>query len=344
LSVQGEYEFKRPRFSFDSSRNLQLKEIEIDPVYHYFDPMSDGEASKGTTGSGKLYIGPAGWSYKDWEGPVYPPGKKLDKLQYIARYFDCIELNSSFYRIPDIRLSRSWAERLSDNPDFKFTVKVWQRFTHERKAGRDELLRFTESFEPLIKHGKFGAFLLQFPWSFRNDPKNREYVSKLGSLFSEYPTAVELRHGSWSSPEVWELLSGCKLSFCNIDQPLIGDSIPPTSVSTDGRLGYIRLHGRNRKNWFRREAGRDERYDYLYSMEELKGWVNGARKILANVKALFMITNNHFRGQALANAFQLKSILEGSDPDIPASLISYYPGLVDIAGRSSMRGDLFDGV
>ncbi|MCK4237050.1 MAG: DUF72 domain-containing protein [Candidatus Krumholzibacteria bacterium] len=293
-------------------------------------------------GISNVFIGPAGWSYKDWVGPVYPPGRSTDQLLTIARYFNCIELNSSFYRPPNKRLVESWCMRLSANPDFKLTVKVWRRFTHEMKGTHYEAKKFVHSFDSLAENGKLGAFLLQFPWSFKNDPENRRYLKRLGSWFNEYPTAVEFRHGSWDSPDTLKILSDHNLAFCNIDQPMIGRSIPPTEYVTDMRLGYIRLHGRNRNNWFRSDAGRDERYDYLYCDGELKEWRNRAQKIIRKAKNLFIITNNHFRGQALVNAFQLRYLLEERKRHVPSRLKSAFPVLGDIALQAYSQSELLE--
>jgi len=290
--------------------------------------------------SGVIHIGPAGWSYEDWVGPVYPPGRRIDELLTIARYFDCIELNSSFYRTPAGHLVRSWAARVAQKQGFTFTVKVLQRFTHQRTGTEDEARRFIESFEPLIVQGSVGAFLLQFPWSFRNSPENRSYLGRLGRWFTNLPTAVELRHGSWNDPAVASLLSQCGLAFCNIDQPVMGDSMPPTEIVTDPRLAYIRLHGRNYANWMRKSAGRDERYDYLYREEELEEWKRRAVRLSMKAETLYIIANNHFRGQALVNAFQLRSLLGSAVQELPETLVKAYPALRHIAPGPPAQGTL----
>ncbi|HVO77127.1 MAG TPA: DUF72 domain-containing protein, partial [Candidatus Bathyarchaeia archaeon] len=188
-----------------------------------------------TARSGTVRIGPAGWSYDDWVGPVYPPGKKVDELLTIARYFDCVELNSSFYRTPSERLVRSWADRTATNPDFRFTVKVLQRFTHERAGTAEEARRFIGTFEALAARGAIGAFLLQFPWSFKDSPESRALLSSLAHWFGDFPTAVELRHASWRGGTTEGFLRERGLAFCNIDQPVIGASMPPTEMVTNGR-------------------------------------------------------------------------------------------------------------
>lgn len=294
------------------------------------------------SGVTKLLIGPAGWSYKDWIGTVYPGAGRIDQLLYVARRFNTIELNSSFYRVPGERMVASWADRLSDLDDFQFSVKVFQGFSHGRTGNREEALRFIEAFTPLISAGRIGAFLLQFPWSFKNTGENRERLEQLSDWFRGQPVAVELRHGSWNNSMTLKLLEDSDLAFCNIDQPVIGDSIPPTDHVTNARLAYIRLHGRNRKNWFGKNIGRDERYDYLYDETELGEWAERASRIIGRAQKLFIVTNNHFKGQALVNAFQMRSLLEGGKFDIPEPLKRAYPAVGRISLPTLGQVDLLE--
>jgi uncharacterized protein YecE (DUF72 family) len=288
----------------------------------------------------RIRVGPAGWSYRDWVGPVYPPGRTVDGLRTIARRFDAIELNSSFYRVPCERLVESWAKRIEELPRFLFTVKVLQRFTHALEGTRDEARDFIRAFRPLEEAGRLGAFLIQFPWSFADTPENRRHIERLGLWFEDVPAAVEVRHGSWNERSAIEAIAAAGLAFCNIDQPAIGVSIPPTEHATTPALGYIRLHGRNRANWFRRDAGRDERYDYLYTGAELAEWRDRAARLAEKVDRLFIITNNHFRGQALVNALQLRSLLEGRKVEVPRELAAAYPVLREIDAGDGMQGRL----
>lgn len=280
---------------------------------------------------GTLRIGPAGWSYRDWEGIVYPAGLRSDRLLYLASFVDCVELNSSFYRVPAARTVESWARRLSGAPGFRLCIKVLGRFTHEREGGPQDHSRFIHTFDPLIERGIAGPFLLQFPWSLRNAPESRDMLMRLGESFRGFDTAVEVRHGSWDDPATRELLASCGFAVCNIDQPVIGDSLPPGAYATNPDFGYVRLHGRNYRDWFRAGAGRDARYDYCYSPAEMEEWAERARRLLGAVSRLFVITNNHFRGQALVNAFQLRSILDERRVRIPQGLLDHYPQLAAYA-------------
>src|SRR5579864_4956173 len=210
-----------------------------------------------------IRVGTAGWSYKDWEGVFYPPGmsrRKQHPLALVARCFDVVEINTSFYG--------------HVNPDFMFTAKLHRSFTHSPMAAmeptsavsirpndEDEYLA-RQGLEALAETGKFGALLIQFPVSFKNTALNREYLETLLRDFIEYPRAVEVRHSTWNNPETITYFSERNVSFVNIDQPQIGRSLEPTSHVTSA-IGYVRLHGRNYDQWFEAEKAAD-RYNYLY--------------------------------------------------------------------------------
>src|SRR5213082_1106476 len=122
-----------------------------------------------------IRIGPAGCSYTDWEGTVYPPHRsRFDHLAYLSSFFDTIEINSPFYRIPPPTHAKSWVRRVAFNRDFKFTTKIYRGFTHEKaELAEADVNAFRHYLQPLAEADKLGAILLQFPWSFRNSPENR---------------------------------------------------------------------------------------------------------------------------------------------------------------------------
>ena len=176
--------------------------------------------------------------------------------------------------------------------------------------------------------GKLGAVLLQFPWSFKNELDGRNYLNDLVARFNAYPLVVELRHESWNNARVVQTLEDLNVGLCDIDQPLFHNSIKPSAEVTSD-TGYVRLHGRNYQNWFREKANVVERYDYLYSPEELEPWVSRIKEVAAKAKQTFVITNNHARGQSLANAFEILAQLEEDKVPGPAKLIETYPRLVE---------------
>jgi len=281
----------------------------------------------------KIYIGPAGWAYKDWEGVVYPrkPGPKFDPLEYLARFFNTIEINSSFYRPFTESTAKSWVGRVSSARDFMFTAKLHRVFTHERgKATADDEKQVREGMDLLRGAGKLGALLLQFPWSFKNTDDERVYLAKLLERFRDYPLVLEIRHSSWNNPQIYEWLEEVSVGVCNVDQPLFAKSIKPADLTTS-QIGYVRLHGRNYQDWFREKAPRDDRYNYLYSMDELEPWITRIKEIAAKTKESYVITNNHFRGQAVVNALEIKATLAEERVAGPAPLFQKYPELKESA-------------
>jgi len=267
-------------------------------------------------------IGPAGWSYADWEGTVYPPHRsKFDHLAYLASFFDTIEINSPFYRIPPPAHARSWVRRVAANPDFRFTTKIFRGFTHDDPpAGADEVKAFRLYLDPLADAGRLGAVLLQFPWSFKNTPESITRLDELFRHFSGYPLALEVRHSSFQNDEFTRFLAERKVSWVNVDQPLFADSVRPSETAI-GPVAYVRLHGRNYEKWFA-HAESWERYNYLYSKEELAPWI-GRIQNMAKEKDTYVVTNNHFRGQAVVNAAELQQAL-GQPRRMPPQLNEVY--------------------
>jgi uncharacterized protein YecE (DUF72 family) len=292
-----------------------------------------------------IHIGPAGWSYADWRGRVYPEsaGTKFDTLALVAKYFDTAEINSSFYYPPAPSTARSWLQRIEHNPNFVFTAKLNKLFTHQRgRATNEDERAFREGLEPLLAAGKLGAVLIQFPWSFKNNGDERAYLTQLVERFKDYPLVVELRHESWNNPRILQTLEDLNVGLCDIDQPQFANSIKPSAEGTSS-IGYVRLHGRNYQNWFREEANVVERYDYLYSRDELEPWVERVREVAAKAKKTFVITNNHARGQSLVNAFEVLALLEEERMPGPAKLIESYPRLGESVDPDdeSPQGNLF---
>ncbi len=284
--------------------------------------------------SARIKVGVAGWSYPDWEGVVYPggEGQSLDRLRYLADFVDVIEINNTFYRPPSDRAVSDWRRRMADLEDFRFTVKLLRRFTHQReeKWAPAELDDFLRRIRPIFDGGAGGALLAQFPHSFHCNGENLKYLETLLDRIEDFPVAVELRHQTWDNADAFAMLDEFRAGLCSIDQPMFRGSLKPQDRITGG-IGYIRLHGRNRKHWFNEKSGRDERYDYLYRPGELGPWIERARKMAAKAREVYVIANNHFRGQAVCNAIMLKSALSGRRVKAPATLVERFPILRDYA-------------
>ena len=276
-------------------------------------------------------FGIAGWSYPDWEGIVYPPGTR-DRLRWLAALVDLIEVNASFYSPVAPRTAAGWVERTSDLPDFRFAAKAHRSFTHEpvQAAGPSEARAFARGLEPLREAGRFVALLFQFPFGFRDAPAGRERLRRLADAFPDWPRVVEVRHRSWAAPEALAFLGSLGYSAANLDYPAGNDGFAEAAAAT-GEPGYLRLHGRNAHDWFRSDAGRDARYDYLYDDDELDEVARRIEELAGRFRELVIVTNNHYRGQALANVAELAARAGAPARPLPDTLIRAYPRLAAVA-------------
>ena len=284
-----------------------------------------------------IRTGPAGWSYRDWEGIVYPRPRPagFDPLAFLAGYFDTIEVNSTFYRTASADSAVSWAARTRANPDFRFSVKLWRRFTHERDEAftRADIAAARAALDPLAGADRLGVVLLQFPWSFRREDASRQWLDDVTSAFRDFPLAVEVRHESWNVPRFYEELTDRQVGFVNIDQPRFRHSLGPSATATSP-VGYVRIHGRNYADSFRKGANVAERYDYLYSAEELVPWVDRTRSLAESTDDTYVVTNNHYQGKGIANALMIRSMIAGEPVPAPPTLVDAYAevlaGFVDV--------------
>ncbi|MEW6745410.1 MAG: DUF72 domain-containing protein [Planctomycetota bacterium] len=280
----------------------------------------------------KLYVGTAGWSYKDWEGTVYPREALADPLVFLVRYFNTIEINSSFYRPPSPRLTSRWAQVALTRAGFRFTAKLYQGFTHESPAAwkAAEIQQFLDGMAPLQEASVLGAVLAQFPWFFRAEPRSLEHLKRIAERFRGVALVLEVRHTSWIRDEMVQAITDLGYGFCNIDQPLARTSIRPGSRVTSP-IGYFRMHGRNYNTWFDPKADRDSKYDYLYSPAEIDQFALLIEEIRQRTREVYVIANNHFAGKAAANALELAALLAAGKVEVPGPLLATYPQLRSIA-------------
>jgi len=275
----------------------------------------------------EVHVGPAGWSYDDWNGIVYPEPKPkgFRAPQYLSRYFNTIEVNSTFYRPPSPRYCERWVRDIEDSPDFLYTIKLWQRFTHERgqRWQASDARVFRDGIAPLVDAHRLGAVLVQFPWSFRFNRHNTDYLAGLVDEFADLPLVVEVRSRAWVQDQALDLFESLGTGFCNIDQPAFSSNIPLTSYAF-GPTGYLRLHGRNHDTWFAEDAGRNARYDYLYNKQELDEIEQALAEIAERVERMFVIANNHYRGQAVATGLGLIHRITKEGVEAPPGVVEMY--------------------
>jgi uncharacterized protein YecE (DUF72 family) len=260
----------------------------------------------------------------------------------MSALFDANEINSTFYRIPDARQTADWARRVGGNPRFRFTAKLFRGFTHERDAAVSDAAAFRDAMAPIEEAGRLGAVLVQYPFSFHDTAVNRAELARTLDRFEALPLAVEFRHASWGGQEIALLLAARGVAGVNIDQPRLPGNLGATDRVT-ASFAYYRFHGRNAEKWFG-ETSNVERYDYLYSEEELDPWIasirEGARRAAGGA---YVILNNHFRGQAVTNALMIQKALTGESRELPETLIETYPQLSAVAAPAprAPQGELF---
>jgi uncharacterized protein YecE (DUF72 family) len=288
-----------------------------------------------------LRIGTSGWHYPGgrgtWDGLFYPlPADRprgFDELRFYAERFNTVEINSTFYGQPRATVSLGWVRRTP--PDFEFSVKLFQKFTHPATAvdrspvSAADVDAFRAGLEPLAAAGKLGALLAQFPSRFHDTPEARQYLDWLMRTFAGYPLAVELRHRSWSDAarDTAALLASHEAAWVQIDEPKFGSSIRQELTPNSRQLMYVRLHGRNAAEWWDHDESED-RYNYLYASAELAPIVDKLRAARPAVRKLYLYMNNHFAAQAVVNATMVREML--GDPvtaRMPPELVDAYPVL-----------------
>jgi uncharacterized protein YecE (DUF72 family) len=254
----------------------------------------------------------------------------MDQLEYVSRFVDCLEINSTFYRPPIERNSKSWLARTSAKPEFFFTAKLHRDFTHEGRIDATTVKQFHTGFAPLLEEGKLKHLLIQFKYDFSDTSQSRQHLSKIvGNFRDTFNLVAELRHKSWENPDALNFLQDLGVTVCNLDYPTTWNSFNMQQC-TIGEHGYFRMHGRNREKWFSK-AGRDETYDYYYNDDELSQIKKRVDGLASAFETLTVIANNHYRGAELANAIELKALISGQKQPVPEGLLKAYPSLARIA-------------
>ena len=271
------------------------------------------------------------------------PGRLKHVLSNYASQFPVVEVDSTYYALPNERTSGLWVQRTGDH--FLFDIKAFRLFTHhptpqsalprdicqalpsqlKEKANlylRDlpdeptsELWRrFEQALLPLDSTGKLGVVLFQFPPWFHPGSEQRDYILSCKERLSQYRIAVEFRHNSWLNEKNLErtisFLRENKLPFVCVDEPQrFKSSMPPLAEATSD-IGLVRFHGRNRETWEKKGLSTAERFNYLYTEDELKEWVPRIRELAAKTKQLHVLFNNCYSDKAVVNAGQMKLLLD----------------------------------
>jgi uncharacterized protein YecE (DUF72 family) len=319
-----------------------------------------------------VLIGTSGYSFPDWVGPFYPEGTtRAQMLDYYVKQFPAVEVNATYYRIPPPGTLAAMERKTPRG--FEFIVKTNAAMTHEGSTDPALYDSFRRAVEPVARAGKLSGFLAQFPWAFRPSAQAEEHLRALQRFLPEAPLFVEFRHRSWINDQTFRFLEDEGLHYVSVDEPDLPGLVPPIARAT-GDLAYVRLHGRNKENWWAsaradrarasagrgadrvatsageetaaypaqgsldlfgdggaasparigrglgRRAGADaraaappssDRYDYLYSEQELRDWAEKIRELAMKSKKTFVFFNNCHVGQAATGAKLMRRLLEG---------------------------------
>jgi len=279
-----------------------------------------------------------------WAGVFYPKGTS-DPLEFYARFFETVEVNSTFYRPIEADVAERWAQKAPEG--FKFSIKLFQKFTHPKMykdatgeaadLEADDFKSFISGIKPLDAEGKLGPLLAQYPPSFKRSGAAMDQLERLAEQLSGYSLVLELRHRGWMDDDkTLEVLRDHGISWVHTDEPLISDAGGTMPIT--GPIAYLRFHGRNAKEWWR--GDRDERYNYLYSLKEQTHLAQRITAIPRVAADTYVAYNNHFGGKAVANALEMKLLLgqEVREP-IPEPLLLEFPELAQLVEKESVERD-----
>lgn len=274
---------------------------------------------------GDILIGTSGFSYDDWRGFFYPKDlPKGEMLAYYARRFRAVEVNSSYYAIPPPATFERMAQKTPDG--FRFAVKANKDITHSPDVDLSIFQQFMEAIKPLADAGKLGCLLAQYPWSFKRTETNAHRVRQLREGFPDLPLVVEFRSYTWASEDVFKLLKELDIGYCCVDEPRLRGLMPGVAMAT-ADIAYVRFHGRNAEKWFQHEEAW-QRYDYLYSPDELEEWVPKVRRLASQAGDTYLFFNNHYQGKAAQNAQMFAQMLDvplPADPDLDQGILKLKP-------------------
>lgn len=282
--------------------------------------------------AGPLHCGPSGWAHSQWQNIFYPASKSKDfhQLEYYSRYFNTVELTSSFFAPLRPELSQLWCRQVRANRDFQFSIRAWRKLTYESQLEAKDIAAFREGIRPIEEAQKLGAVLLQFPTGFRFTAENRTRFIQLRRELKGLPLVAEFRHSSWMEEDALALLIDYHVGFCNIDQPDHSRAMPPTAFLTSP-VAYVRLCGRTHSG------------SYQYSLDELSEWTHRIRKVSRYARRSFVVLSNDAGARSLVNAFQLQHLLGIENIRAPRELVRTFPQELQIARPDQpLQTGLFD--
>ncbi len=275
---------------------------------------------------------PSDWQHPDWRRSFY--GKPLSDgaaLEFLARYFDGTELRHTQWDFPRPEKMASWAQRVEANPVFRFNPLLHRVFTHERSLDPTQVERFCTGLRPLMKAGRLGCLVMQFPWVFKFTEENKLAFLSLRRAFGEFPLVAEFRHASWQFPEAQGLLIDYKVGYVNVDLPHHIRAAGPSAELTSP-IGYFRLHGHHREMWHKEWEHRESRFiqeEFDYSTVQLNQWLTRVQRIAPFADTCFVTFTNDVRASSAMNALTLRSLMGDQCAVAPEALLAAHGSSMD---------------
>jgi uncharacterized protein YecE (DUF72 family) len=288
----------------------------------------------------EILVGMGGWELPPWNRVFYPakPVKGFRKLEYFSRFFNLVEVNSTFYNttLSPVQ-ARQWLHDVKENRQFVFTVKLFRGFTHTFDATKNDVLAIHRLLDPLRTAEKFGGLVAQFPSSFNKSSERQVHLLRLRRLFPEDRLFLDLRHKSWDEESFYQFCRENGFHSINVDLPSLPDHPPFKSTAWDG-VSYFRMMGRNAEAWHKPNS--DDRYLYRYSEEELQDLVQRIKQ--ANARKTYIVFHNDRQAYSLVNGRQVEHMIHPQKRfHAPSSLLTAFPDLKSFCDPFVSNNDLF---
>jgi uncharacterized protein YecE (DUF72 family) len=291
-------------------------------------------------GKKEIFIGMGGWEIPTFNRVFYPikSEKGFRKLEYFSRFFDIVEVNSTFYNTSlSAEQARRWLADVNENRRFVFTVKLYRGFTHTFDATKNDAHAVRQLLDPLRNANKFGGLVIQFPSSFNKTSERLAHLVKLRALFPEDKLFLDLRHISWNEESFYQFCGVNGFNLINVDLPRLPGHMPFNSMVWDG-VAYFRMMGRNAEAWNNPHSS--DRYLYRYSEEELDDLAQRIKQ--ANIRKAYVVFHNDRQAFSLVNGRQVEHVLHPAKHlTAPANLLAAFPQLKSFCDPGILKNDLF---
>jgi uncharacterized protein YecE (DUF72 family) len=265
----------------------------------------------------KVRIGTCSWADEGLVKNWYPPGVRTaeTRLRHYAERFDTVEVDSPFYRLPAQETAARWAERTPEG--FVFHAKASKAMTGHEETDSVEraFAEFRDALSPLEESGKLRGVLLQYHPRVKKSPEALDELRRVPDLLAPLVPLIEFRHRSWMTEDeradTLSFLERHGLSYVSVDSPRTrASNVMPRIAAATHEVAYIRFHGRNWKTWNAKTKTSGERFDWLYSREDLEDWVGSIAKLAEEAREVYAMFNNNRYDYAPRSAQVLRGLLD----------------------------------